>query len=301
MKERNIGLWLYQTSGGELVEKKLVAGLRERGIESVTDLNLRYADIFNGGIFCNDVRLDTLDLFLSYNAGEQSLYQVYLYEMLNQYIPTVNSFKGFSIASDRMKTNVALTVAGIPHVDCYLCHRDEMDKFRSVIGSWGRAIFKRTTGWGGMGTTLIESQADLDRLMPFLNELDIRSFYIEKFIDYNGTDYRVEVVDGEAIACYLLRDSDGDWCSNALSFGRDSIYGMNADMAELGVRAAKAVGLDIAAVDLLFDREREAYIVQGISAMPDFATPEQEALGLDFNDLKIAKIVDLIDRKTQHS
>ena len=35
-----------------------------------------------------------------------------------------------------------------------------------------------------------------------------------------------------------------------------------------------------------------------VNGIPAFATPEQEKLGLDFNDKKIDLIVDLIDRKT---
>ena len=56
------------------------------------------------------------------------------------------------------------------------------------------------------------------------------------------------------------------------------------------------VGLEIAGVDILYDIEREEYVVLEINGLPAFATPEQEELGLDFNNKKIAKIVDLIDR-----
>jgi ribosomal protein S6--L-glutamate ligase len=35
-----------------------------------------------------------------------------------------------------------------------------------------------------------------------------------------------------------------------------------------------------------------------VNGIPAFARPEQEALGLDFNDRKIDAIVEMIDRKT---
>jgi ribosomal protein S6--L-glutamate ligase len=299
MNKRHVGLWLYQNEGGEQIEQKLVSGLHERGIECYTDLNLRSAEAHNGGIFYNDVRLDTLDLYFSCNAGEQSRYQVYLYELLDQYIPIINSFRGFSISEDKMKTDIALKIANIPRTDCYLCHRDQTDKLHAAIDRWGTSVyFKPISGRSGIGMTLIESQRDLDKIMPFLNQLDIRCFYIEKLIDYDGTVYRVEVVDGEAIACYVRHNEDGNWCSNARSLGSASVYGMNTDLAELAVKAAVAVQLDIAAVDIIFDRDKEDYVVLDIDAIPDFATPEQENLGLDFNERKIAGIIDLIDRKT---
>jgi ribosomal protein S6--L-glutamate ligase len=36
-----------------------------------------------------------------------------------------------------------------------------------------------------------------------------------------------------------------------------------------------------------------------VNGIPAFATPEQEKMGLNFNDKKIDLIVDLIDRKSK--
>ena len=47
-----------------------------------------------------------------------------------------------------------------------------------------------------------------------------------------------------------------------------------------------------------YDQEKEEYIVLEVNGIPAFATPEQEKLGLNFNDKKIDLIVDLIDKKT---
>ena len=56
--------------------------------------------------------------------------------------------------------------------------------------------------------------------------------------------------------------------------------------------------IDIAGVDIIFDRKKEEYIVLEVNGIPAFATPEQEKMGLNCNDKKIDLIVDLIDRKT---
>ncbi|NOQ41650.1 MAG: ATP-grasp domain-containing protein [Desulfuromusa sp.] len=301
MSKRTVGTWIYQNGGGDIVEEKLVAGLREREIETITDLNLRYADVNNDGIFCNGTQMDNLDLFFSYNAGEQSLYQIYLYELLDLHIPIINSFKGFSISEDKMKTDVALKIADIPRTNFYLCHRDETEKLREAVDKWGsKAVYKPVDGWGGMGMTLIESEHDLDQILPFLNQLDIRFFYIEKFINYDGTDYRVDVVDGEAISCYGRRAKKGDWRTNVTSGGSVFLRELTDELADLAVKAAAAVRLDIAGVDIIYDREREEYIVLEVNGIPAFATPDQESIGLGFNDRKIEKIIALIDRKTSH-
>ena len=45
--------------------------------------------------------------------------------------------------------------------------------------------------------------------------------------------------------------------------------------------------------------EKEKYVVLEVNGIPAFATPEQEKMGIDFNDKKIDLIVDLIDRKSK--
>jgi ribosomal protein S6--L-glutamate ligase len=299
MKNRTIGIWMYQNSGGDIIEKKLVAGLKERGIDAITGLNLRYADAHDDGIFCNGVQMDKLDLFFSYNAGDQSMYQTYLYELLDVHIPIINSFKGFSISEDKMKTNTALRAANIPGTNFYLCHRDESEKLREALNKWdSKVVYKPVDGWGGMGMTLIESENDLNKILPFLNQLDIRFFYIEKFLNYDGTDYRVDVVDGEAISCYGRRAKKGDWRTNVTSGGSVFLRELNDKLAKLAVQAAEAVSLDIAGVDIIYDRGREEYVVLEVNGIPAFATPDQEAAGLNFNQRKIEKIIELIERKT---
>lgn len=71
----------------------------------------------------------------------------------------------------------------------------------------------------------------------------------------------------------------------------------NDEIIELAIKATKVLGLDIGGVDIIYDRKKEEYIVLEVNGIPAFATPEQEKLGLNFNDRKIDLIVDLIDRK----
>jgi len=69
--------------------------------------------------------LDKLDLFFSYNAGEQTQYQVYLYEALNRVIPMINSYEAFSITEDKFQTSFLLRHHGVMTPDYRLCPRDD--------------------------------------------------------------------------------------------------------------------------------------------------------------------------------
>jgi len=299
MGKRQIGTWLYTNGGGDVIQEKLMNKLQERDIQTISGLNLRNAVAKNENIICNGVNMSELDLFFSYNAGEQTQYQVYLYKALNHIIPTINSFESFELTEDKFFTSHLLRNNGVQTADYKLCHRDDTHHLKAVMKKWSKMVYKPTDGWGGVGLTKIENQETLDMLMPFLNQMDLRFFYVEKFINYDNSDFRVDIVDGQFVSCYGRRAGGSDWRTNVTSGGSVFMREADDDLIELAIKATKITGLDIAGVDIIYDRDKEEYVVLEVNGIPAFATPAQEELGLNFNDKKIDLIVDMIDRKTK--
>ncbi|MAC82799.1 MAG: hypothetical protein CL624_01560 [Arcobacter sp.] len=299
MSKRKIGMWLYQNGGGDEIQKKIITKLNERDIAVTPGINLRDAVAKNSHIIWEDKKVDKLDLFFSYNAGEQTQYQVYLSKALNRIIPMINSFDSFELSEDKFQTSYLLRQHGIQTADYKLCHRDDTHHLKTIMKKWNKMVYKPTDGWGGVGLTKIENQETLDMLMPFLNQMDLRYFYVEKFIDYDNTDYRVDIVDGQFVGCYGRKASGADWRTNVTSGGSVFMREPNDDVINLALNATKVTGLDISGVDIIYDRKKEEYVVLEVNGIPAFATPEQEKMGLDFNNKKIDLIVDLIDRKTK--
>lgn len=303
---KKVGIWLYQNGGGDVIQQKLRQQLQDRDIDTVTGLNLRHAVAKEGNIICqnhcseeDEVKVNTLDLFFSYNAGEQTQYQMYLFKALSRLIPTVNDFDAFELTEDKFHTSILLQNHGIVTPQYHLCHRDDSHHLTQVMQKWDKMVYKPTDGWGGMGLTKIENEASLDMLMPFLNQMDIRHFYVEKFIDYDNTDYRIDIVDGQFVGCYGRKAGNKEWRTNISSGGSVFLREPNDEVVDLALKATKITGLDIAGVDIVYDRQKEEYVVLEVNGIPAFATPQQEKLGLDFNDKKIELIANLIDRKTK--
>jgi ribosomal protein S6--L-glutamate ligase len=297
---RKVGIWMYKNGGGDVIEANMVNKLRERGIETSIGLNPRNAVARNGYIYNGNGRSDELDLFFSYNAGEQTQYQVFIYQALNRVMPMINSFEAFSLTEDKFQTSFLLQNHGIATPDFQLCHRDDSSKLRAIMKEWDKMVYKPTDGWGGLGLTKIENEATLDTLLPFLNQMDLRFFYVEKFLKYDNTDFRVDIVDGEFVSCYGRKASGNDWRTNVTSGGSVFMREANDEVVDLAKRAAAVCGIDIAGIDIIYDEEKEEYVVLEVNGIPAFATPEQEKEGLNFNEKKIDLIVDLIDRKTQN-
>jgi len=299
MRNRKIGMWLYQNGGGDKIQKKIIKKLNERDIDVISGINLRDAVAKNSHILWNDIKLDKLDLFFSYNAGEQTQYQMYLAKALNNVLPMINPFEAFELTEDKFQTSFLLRKHGVATADYKLCHRDDNHHLHAVMKKWDKMVYKPTDGWGGVGLTKIENQETLDMLMPFLNQMDLRYFYVEKFVDYDNTDFRIDIVDGQYVSCYGRKASGTDWRTNVTSGGSVFLREPDKEVIELALKATKVSGLDIAGVDIIYDRKKEEYVVLEVNGIPAFATPEQEKMGLNFNDKKIDLIVDLIDRKTK--
>jgi len=300
MGNRNIGMWLYQNGGGDIIQKNMIDKLQQREINVVPNLNLRDAVARNGHIYHNKTKLDNLDLFFSYNAGEQTQYQLYIKRALNAVIPLINNFNAFELTEDKFHTSFLLRNNGIQTADYKLCHRDDTHHLKTIMKKWNKMVYKPTDGWGGVGLTKIENEEALDMLMPFLNQMDLRYFYVEKFIDYDNTDFRIDIVDGKFVSCYGRKANGKDWRTNVTSGGSVFLREANDEVVALAKKATKVTGLDIAGVDIIYDRKKEEYVVLEVNGIPAFATPSQEKMGLNFNNKKIDLIVDLIDKKTAH-
>jgi len=298
--KRTIGMWLYKNSGGYAIGEKIISKLQERDIKTIDDIDLRKATAQNKNIIYNDVKLNKLDLFFSYNAGEQTVYQTYLYQALNRMIPMINSYDAFQLTEDKFQTSFVLRNAGVNTSDYKLFHRDDAyNGLKKVLKKWGGMVYKPTNGWGGAGLTKIEDKESLQALVPTLNHGNIREVFIERFIKYDNTDFRVDVVDGQFVGCYGRKAGGNDWRTNVTSGGSVFMREANDEVIDIAIKAAAACGTDIAGVDIIYDEEREQYVVLEVNGIPAFATPSQEKMGLDFNDKKIDLIVDMIDRKTQ--
>jgi ribosomal protein S6--L-glutamate ligase len=301
MGKRTIGMWLYENSGGAEIAKRIITLLKEREIDVINNVNLRNAFSKNGQIIYGEgnLILDELDLFFSYNAGDQKKYQVDLYQTLNRVIPMINSYHAFELTENKFQTSFVLRQNGIETPDYKFCHSGDTDKLKSIIKEWDKMVYKPTNGWGGMGLVKIENEDSLNMILPFLNETNLRQFYVERFIKYDNTDFRVDIVDGKFVGCYGRKANGRDWRTNISSGGSVFLREANDKIIELAKKACKVTGVDIGGVDIIYDREKEEYVVLEVNGISAFATPEQEEMGLDFNDKKIKLIVDLIDRKTK--
>ncbi len=84
----------------------------------------------------------------------------------------------------------------------------------------------------------------------------------------HGRDVRVLVINGRAVAAMERRSTDGSFKSNISLGGVGTAFEPPPDMAELAVRVASTLGLDVAGVDILLDAD--GYRICEANSSPGF-------------------------------
>ncbi len=137
------------------------------------------------------------------------------------------------------------------------------------------AIVKTISGSYGRGVFLAETKKQLKQLLS-LAELTKKSYniIIQEFVkDTWGKDLRVLVVNNKVVGCMMRQSTDDDFRANLTRGGEGFPYEVNEQIEWLSSESAKALELDIAGVDLLFDNG--GYKICEVNSNPGFEGMEQ--------------------------
>jgi [lysine-biosynthesis-protein LysW]--L-2-aminoadipate ligase len=165
-------------------------------------------------------------------------------------IPTVNTFEVAEVCGSKFLTTQALIKTRVPTPKCYMAFTPEsalaaMDElgFPCVIkpntGSWGRLISKINDR--DAAEAILEHK-------QILGSYHHSIFYIQEYVEKHGRDIRSFVVGDRCIAA-VYRYSP-HWITNTARGGKTDNCPITDEVHDLSVRAAKAVGGGVVAIDL---------------------------------------------------
>lgn len=189
----------------------------------------------------------------------------------------VNAPRALEVAIDKYLTLARLHDAGIP-VPRTIVAQDAAGIEAAWLALGEAAVVKPLFGSQGRG---IERVASLQDLAPWLEaarraEPQGAVCYLQEFVGHPGWDARVLVVGDRLFT--MRRISTGDWRINVSRGARPEAWAAPADWEDLAVRAARAVGAEIAGVDIL--PTAAGPLVVEVNAVPGWRGLET-ALGLD--------------------
>lgn len=179
-------------------------------------------------------------------------------------IRVINSPKSLECAVDKYLTTARLQAAGLPVPETIVCEYE--DDAVAAFEDLGRdVVVKPLFGAEGRGIVRVSDPDLAHRTFRTLMRLDA-VLYIQKFIEHEGYDVRVLVLNGKVVGA-IRRCSPNDFRTNVSRSAVALQHTPTDQEAEYALRAADATGAYVAGIDLLYDRCGNCYLIE-VNAVP---------------------------------
>lgn len=175
-----------------------------------------------------------------------------------------NPPKSIECAVDKYLTTARLADAGLTVPPTIVCENSEsaLEAFERLGGD---VVVKPLFGAEGRGILRVSDPDLALRTFRTLERIDA-VLYLQKYIDHEGFDVRVLVLDGRVLGA-MRRHGDGDFRTNVSRNGRAVPHEATTDECEWSLRAAAATGARFAGIDILYDRQGTRYLIE-VNAVP---------------------------------
>ncbi len=160
-----------------------------------------------------------------------------------------------------LKKNVPFPSTGFAH------SKEDFDNIINTVGGVP-LIIKLIEGTEGVGVFLADNMKHAVNLLKTFSQLSTPLMVQEFIEESSGTDVRAFVVGGRVIASMQRHSRDGDFRANAALGGDLENIQLTPLEEEIALKAAHAIGINIAGVDLI--RSNKGPLVIEINVSPGF-------------------------------
>jgi len=165
----------------------------------------------------------------------------------------------------------------------------DVDEILSEVGG-APVIIKLLEGTQGLGVVLAETKKAATSVIQAFHNLKARIIVQEFIKESKGADIRAFVVDGKVVGAMRRQGKDGEFRSNLHRGGTSEVIELNRAEKAAATKAARALGLQVAGVDML-QSSRGPLIIE-VNSSPGLKGIEM-ATGVDI----AGKIIEYIEKK----
>lgn len=172
------------------------------------------------------------------------------FEMQNVY--TCVSSDGLLRARDKLRCLQILSKSGLnlPKTAFTNYSEDTKNLIKAIGGP--PLVIKLLEGTQGLGVVLAETRKAAESVIEAFNKVRAR-IIVQEFIQESiGRDIRAIVIGGRVVAAMTRTAPEGEFRSNIHRGSVGEKILLNSDQEEAAIKAAAAMGLDTAGVDMLF-------------------------------------------------
>jgi len=188
-----------------------------------------------------------------------------------QGVYTTSSSIAISRSRDKLRSLQLLAKSGIGIPKTVVSRNTtDIDDLLNHLGGMP-VIIKLARGTHGNGVVLAETKKAAKSVLQafYLTNDDGTNILLQEFIEESaGTDIRAFVVGSRVIASMKRQSLDDDFRSNLHKGGEGTIVKLTDEEKKIAVKSAKAMGLNIAGVDLM--RSARGPLILEVNASPGF-------------------------------
>lgn len=239
---------LYSTK--RLVE---VAKKRKHDIEVV---NYSKCDIViekkNPCVYYKGKKIEDVDAIIPRIGASVTFYGtavVRQFEMMRVF--TTTESQALMRSRDKLRSLQVLSRAGLGLPKTVFTNYS--NNVKDIVEQAGGApvIIKLLEGTQGIGVILADTNTAAESVIEAFNNLQARVIVQEFVKEAKGADIRAFVVDGHVVGAMKRQGKEGEFRSNLHRGGSASVIKLSDEEEIVAIKAAKALGLDIAGVDML--------------------------------------------------
>lgn len=188
-----------------------------------------------------------------------------------QGVYSVSSSIAINRSRDKLRSLQLLAKAGVGIPKTVVSRNStDIDDLIDKLGGTP-VIIKLARGTHGNGVVLAESKKAAKSVLQafYLTNEDGTNILLQEFIKESaGTDIRVFVVGGRVVASMKRQSLDDDFRSNLHKGGEGTKIKLTEEERKTAIRAAKALGLNVAGVDIM--RSERGPLVLEVNSSPGF-------------------------------
>jgi ribosomal protein S6--L-glutamate ligase len=181
-------------------------------------------------------------------------------------VPVLNAPRAIEAAVDKYLSLALLAEAGLPVPATWAGQSAEaaLDAFDELGGD---VVVKPLFGSEGRGQLRASDRELAWRTFHALERIGA-VLYLQRVVRHPGHDLRIFVLNGAILGAMARHAAPGDWRTNVSLGGRAERYRPSAEEERLALAAARAVGAQVAGVDLITDCDRDRPVVLEVNAVP---------------------------------
>lgn len=216
--------------------------------------------------------LGTFDAIIPRIASHMTRYGTAIVRQLEmQGVYTVSSSLAINRSRDKLRSLQLLAKAGVGIPKTVVSRNSaDIDDLIDKLGGMP-VIIKLARGTHGNGVVLAESKKAAKSVLQalYLTNEDGTNVLLQEFVKESaGTDIRAFVVGSRVVASMKRQSLDDDFRSNLHKGGEGTKIKLTEEETKMAVKAAKAMGLSIAGVDMM--RSARGPLILEVNASPGF-------------------------------